>query len=382
MFRWFIIALTATLGELLPFAAVTAQAPDYADDSAWLCLPGRADACAAPLPTTLLAPEGYGAASSSSPDPRARIDCFYVYPTVSRDPDNNSDLVAGPEEHGTTAVQFARFASLCRPFAPIYRQATLAALARAFGGDTSATTSVMDMAYADVLAAWRHYLANRNQGRPFVVIGHSQGTVHLSRLIAEEIEGRPEAGRMLSAILAGFNVEVPEGRLTGGTFRTTPLCTRTGQTGCIITFVSFRSTRPPPPGAVFGRTVRPGMTVACTNPARLGGGSAPLDSYWYVGPGSATDGIVWSSTGPPPTPFLRTEGLAVAACVNRPGIGYLSIATAADPSDARTDRFPGDVPFGGQIQPGWGLHLADMNLVLGDLMRAVAAQRDAFARRR
>ena len=64
------------------------------------------------------------------------IDCFYVYPTVSRDQGMNSDLVAGGEENGAAESQFARFASVCRTFAPIYRQMTLASIAAyAAGGD-------------------------------------------------------------------------------------------------------------------------------------------------------------------------------------------------------------------------------------------------------
>ena len=115
-------------------------------------------------------------------------------------------------------------------------------MAVAAGQDMSA---VADFAYRDVLAAWRHYLARHNQGRPFVLIGHSQGTVHLTRLLADEIEGRPEAARMLSALLIGFSVEVPQGRLTGGSLQRTPLCTRAGETGCVITYVSFRADSPP-----------------------------------------------------------------------------------------------------------------------------------------
>ena len=139
-----------------------------------------------------------------------------------------------------------------------------------------------------------------NHGRPFVLIGHSQGTIHLIRLLAEEIEGKPEAARMLSALLIGYNVEVPEGRLTGGSFRTTPLCTRAGQTGCVITYVSFRAEAPPPAGALFGRAARPGQTIACTNPAALGSdGGAPLDSYWFTGLAGrrGANTIAWSSAG-------------------------------------------------------------------------------------
>jgi hypothetical protein len=106
------------------------------------------------------------------------------------------------------------------------------------------------------------------------------------------------------------------------------------------------------------------MTVGCTIPAGLRRGSAPLDSYWYAGPSSTGAGspITWSASGSPPTPFLRTDGLVSATCVNRKGLGYLAVSVNADPKDPRTDRIPGDVTLGGQVAPGWGLHLVDLSV--------------------
>ncbi|HEY0112569.1 MAG TPA: DUF3089 domain-containing protein [Allosphingosinicella sp.] len=363
-----------------PAAAQEPAVPDYSKPEAWLCLPGRADACGAPLATTALNPNGYGSTGQVRPDPQAKVDCFYVYPTVSRDAGDNSDLTAGPEELAVASVQLARFGTVCRTYAPLYRQATLAALLRQASGGARRTPEVIGLAYGDVVAAWREYLARHNQGRPFVLIGHSQGTIHLVQLLAREIEGKPEAARMLSALLIGFNVEVPQGKLVGGSFKQTPLCTRVGETGCVVSYVSFRATNPPPEGALFGRTATPGMTVACTNPVRLAKGSAPLDSYWYAGPSvtASQNPILWSSQGDPPTPFLRTEGLASAACVNRGNVGYLSVLVNADPADARTDRIPGDVMIGGGVNPAWGLHLTDMNLAMGDLIALVEAQAEAY----
>ncbi|MFN3389857.1 MAG: DUF3089 domain-containing protein [Allosphingosinicella sp.] len=360
---------------------VVVRMNDYADPANWLCLPGRDDACGKPLPTTALNPNGYGSNGLATPAADPAVDCFYVYPTVSRDPGLNADMEPGAEEQAVAAVQLARFAGTCRTFAPLYRQLTLASIPRAAAGEN--VLGGFAIAYGDVLAAWKYYLAHHNQGQPFVLIGHSQGTLHLSQLLAREIEGRPEAARMLSALLIGYNVEVPEGEVVGGTFRQTPLCTRVGQTGCVVTYVSFRATNPPPPGARFGRAATPGMTVACTNPAGLKAGTAPLDSYWYAGPSvtATADPVIWSAEGEPPTPFLRTEGLASAACVNRGAAGYLSVLVNADPADARTDRIPGDVTIGGQAVPGWGLHLADMNLALGDLIALVEAQAAASRRR-
>jgi hypothetical protein len=370
-----VAALLYLAAPFAPAAAQEASAPDYTKAESWLCLPGRDDPCSRPLATTALNANGYGSVGQARPRADAPIDCFYVYPTVSRDAGSNSDLVAGPEEQAVAMVHFARFAGTCRTFAPMYRQATLTALLAGMTG-TGNPVRNLALAYEDVVAAWRHYLRHHNRGRPFVLIGHSQGTIHLSQLLAREIEGRPEAKRMLSALLIGFNVEVPEGKLVGGTFKETPLCMRAGQTGCVVSFVSFRATNPPPPRALFGRAPTPGMTVACTNPARLARGSAPLDSYWHAGPSltPTQNPIRWSSQGEPPTPFLRTEGLVSAACVNRGNVGYLSVMVNADPGDPRTDRIPGDVALGGAVQPGWGLHLADMNLAMGDLIALVEAQ--------
>jgi hypothetical protein len=360
-----------------PAPAPTSAPADYADGANWLCLPGRDDVCSRPLPTTLLEPTGYGPLVPHAVAADPPVDCFYVYPTVSRDPGLNSDLSPGAEEQAVASIQFARFASVCRTFAPVYRSGTVAAIGAIVRGQDP--RPIFAHAYGDVRAAWRHYLAHYNNGRPVVLIGHSQGSIHIIELLKTEIEGRPVAARLLSALILGFNVEVPEGRLTGGTFRTLPLCTRRGQTGCVVTYVSFRADAPPPEGALFGRAATPGNTIACTNPAALGSGRrAPLDSYWFT---MRTD-IAWSSTGPAPTPFLRTRGLVSAACVHRGQIGYLAVSVNADPADARTDRIPGDVSLFGIPAPGWGIHLVDVNIAQGDLIRLVAAQNAAWARRR
>ena len=58
-------------------------------------------------------------------------------------------------------------------------------------------------------------------------------------------------------------------------------------------------------------------------------------------------------------------------CVNEGPRGYLSVRTNADPSDKRTDRIGGEVSVFGMFLPGWGMHLADMAIAQGDLVRQV-----------
>ena len=374
--RYLTLIAAALLAGAAPVAGETAgtlQAPDYSKDVNWLCLPGRADVCSTPLETTTLNPGGYGLTEKSSIAAEPRLDCFYVYPTVSTDQGMNSDLKAGPEEKGVAEVQFARFSSVCRTFAPVYRQMTLAAVAAfSAGADISAAAA---LAYRDVLSAWRNYLATRNGGRPFVLVGHSQGSVMLQKLIANEIETNPAvAERMKLAILPGYNVVVPQGKLVGGTFKRTPLCSRPGETDCVISYVSFRERNVPPAGAIFGVAEQPGMTVGCVNPGRPGATDwVPLESYWYSRSTLPVPGgpISWSTEGSPPSPFLRTIGLVSAKCVSDGQRGYLSIRTNHKEGEKWTDHVGGEVGLFGMFLPGWGMHLSDISEAQGDLVQRV-----------
>jgi hypothetical protein len=367
------LLIAAAIATAAPATAQpTPATPDYSKQSSWLCLPGRSDICSKPLATTAFNPNGYGSAGQSAIAKDPPLDCFYVYPTVSNDQGMNSDLNPS-EEKVATETQFARYASVCRTFAPLYRQMTVAAIVAYTTG-----TNVDDaaaLAYRDVAVARRNYLATRNQGRPFVLIGHSQGSLMLQMLIAREIENKPAvARRMKLAVIPGFNVLVPQGKLVGGTFKRTPLCSRPGETGCVISYVSFREKNEPPPGAMFGIADQPGMTVGCVNPARPGSGDwAAFDSYWYTRSSYPVPGgpIAWSTEGPPPTPYVRTEGLVSGKCVNDGPRGYLSIHTNRNPGDKRTDRIGGEVGLMGGFLPGWGMHLNELYEAQGDLIREI-----------
>ncbi|HEV2568871.1 DUF3089 domain-containing protein [Sphingomonas sp.] len=362
--------------------AAAATAPNYADPSAWLCRPGRQDACAADQSTTVIDAKGkrtiepIGAAAVPP-----KVDCFYVYPTVSTDPEDNSDLNAGAEERSVAAVQAARFQSVCRLFAPLYRQATLTSLRNAMLSGKPRPQAAIDLAFQDVKAAWSDYLKRDNGGRGVVLIGHSQGAGMLKRLIAEEIEDRPEAKKLVSALLIGHNVLVPKGKLVGGDLKSTPLCQSAGQTGCVVSYVSFLADSPPPERTLFGRAADPAMQVACTNPANLAGGAAATKPYFVArGMGErATPFGPWSKDGAPvTTTFVSTPGLITARCVADEKGSYLAISATPAEGDVRSSQIGGEVSYGGMVLKDWGLHLIDTNLAMGDLVALVGRQAQAW----
>ena len=190
--------MTTVVQAFRPAAAAAAQsANDYGDAKAWLCRPGRNDACAIDNTTTIVAADGKLTRETWSVDPNAPIDCFYVYPTVSTDQTPNSDMTADPAELNVIKQQFARLGSKCRPYAPLYRQVTLSGLGRVLTGAVSLERGVQ---YDDVRDAWNYYLQHDNNGRGFVLVAHSQGSFILNRLIRDEIDGKPIQSRMISAI--------------------------------------------------------------------------------------------------------------------------------------------------------------------------------------
>ena len=378
------IVITMAFAASLAWPDVaTAQAArnDYGDAKTWLCRPGRQDACAVDQATTIVAADGKVTREEWKANANAPIDCFYVYPTVSTDPTPNSDMTPGPEENGVVRAQLARFASQCRVYAPLYRQATLTALRAATSG--SPMTVDRALGYNDVLDAWNHYLQRDNNGRGVVLIGHSQGSGVLTQLIRNEIDGKPVQSKIVSALLLGTSLPVPKGTDVGGAFQHMPICHSATQTGCVIAYASFRSTIPPPENSRFGRVQGENMIAACANPAALGGGSGQLHSYLSSGGrsivGSAAEPRPWV-TPPQPidTPFVSVPGLLTAQCVANEKGSYLEVTVLGNPADPRTDDITGDVMSGGQVNASWGLHLIDVNLAMGNLVDIVREQGKAY----
>jgi hypothetical protein len=380
---WGLLLGASALAQSPPAPSSAPASVDYSKDETWLCRPGRKDSCAVDLSTTVVAANGKLTHETFAANPQAPIDCFYVYPTVSRDTTPNSDMNAGPEEHGVVRAQFARFGSQCKLYAPLYRQLTLTALRSAMSGQP--VTADRTLAYGDVAAAWRHYLEHDNKGRGVVLIGHSQGSGMLTQLIKNEIDGKPIQARIVSALLLGSNVAVPKGMDVGGAFQSMPLCKSASQTGCVISYVSFREESPPPANSRFGVVPTEGMVAACVNPAALTG-SKDLHAYLSAGP----NGVSTASADPKPwvagkkidTPFVSVPGLLSAECVADDAGSYLSVKVNANPADPRTDEIVGDVVDGGQIRKEWGLHLIDAHLAMGNLIDIVGRQAKAYAQKK
>lgn len=334
----------------------------YDDLAVWLCHPDRVDdACDLDLDITRIDRDGTRTVEPVTAATDAPIDCFYVYPTVSDDASPNSDLVPGPAEERVARAQVAPFAPVCRIFAPVYRQITLSALR----GDVDGIPD-RALAYLDVEDAWRHYLANHNDGRGVILIGHSQGAGHLRELLSRRIENEPsELDLVVSAMLLGTTVRTPVDAEVGAHLDTVAPCRARDDVGCVVSYSSYPVDVPPGDGGFFGG-VRdaPGERAVCTNPAALGGGAATLDSIVTANPDR--DGEVT-------TEFVRYRGLAEAECVEEGSFHYLAVGYQEG------GGWPSEI--GGQLAPSWGLHLIDVNLALGDLVSLAADQGAARGRR-
>ncbi|HXA38072.1 MAG TPA: DUF3089 domain-containing protein [Phenylobacterium sp.] len=377
------------LGAVLAMTAMAAGAQtapaapknDYAKPETWLCRPDKAtdNYCNVDLSTTIVKGDGSETTEAYKADPKAPIDCFYVYPTVSNDPGIISGMTPTAAEINVVKAQFARLGTKCRLYAPMYRQFTLTALRAAQSGHPMPggrpTTG-----YDDVVDAWNYYLAHDNNGRGVVLVGHSQGSGVLTQLISKEIDGKPVEKKVISAVLMGTRLPIDKGKDTG-LFKDFPLCRSASQTQCAIAYSSFRDTIPPPENSLFGKAPSDSQIAACANPAALGGGKADLHAYLSNGAQITNSGAqsTWVKDKPnPKTPFVSTPGLLTGECVQKNGFSYLEVHVNAVPADPRTDDIAGDVVQGGKVNAAWGLHLIDANLVMGNLVDVVGAEGKAW----
>jgi hypothetical protein len=358
-------ALSAVLGS-------TASA-----DVRWLCRPALAsDPCRGDQTTTFVKPDGASHVGQPKFAKQKAIDCFYVYPTTSNQPTSNATKSPDPEIKSIVQYQAQRFSNWCRVFVPLYRQVTAAGVVMA---SQTHDTAPYDTAFADVREAWKAYLKSYNRGRGVILVGHSQGSRMLRALIRKEIDPKPAARRrIVSAIIPGANANVAD-------FKHVPPCASRSQTGCVISYSTFNET--PPDNSRFGRTDTdpvggalglphgPGIKVLCTDPAKLAG-TADLKSLLPTepfAPGIVAALILRLYGGPPPsadTPWLQPQDHYTGRCVTSNHARVLMIAPIADAR--RLNPSP---------DATWGVHLVDVNIALGDLMRIVRAQATSWVQR-
>lgn len=336
-------------GEPLP---ADARALDYRQDRFWAALGDRAgDPCDRSWP--------------GAPDEQAvaTIDAFYLHPTTLgfsstgvangdvEDSDQRKDVDA------TLATQAAAFTGSARIFAPYYRQVSLGT----FAGDPSDAVvhAAMEGAYRDVLAAFNDFVDRRSGGRPFVLLGHSQGAMWLVRLLQERVQGQPLQQRLVAAYVVGEFVGAD-------TFVGLNACTGATDGGCVISWATLSETGKPHMAcghATLSKDCKaaPVHTAGapiCSNPLAWGaaqsGRQRSAAKALRSGPfdGAFVDG--WFSARCVDGLLRIDDGVSVA------GVGTLRDALSDDIDD-------GDY------------HSVDLELMFGDVRANLAARVAAFA---
>ncbi len=346
---------------------------------AWLCKPrAQPNPCAGDLTTTIQRPDGTDRVKPGAIDRPRRIDCFYVYPTVSEDPGANSDKSVDPEMEAVAHFQAQRFSRYCRVYAPIYRQRTLAAIAA-----SSTDPEPYNIAFGDIVEAWHDYLQNYNHGRGVVLIGHSQGSRMLRGLIRHHIDDRPAVReRLVGAYIPGANVLVRKGSNRHGDFDHVPGCRRPGQFGCVVAWSAFNE--PPPSNSRFGRPPTtpdvtdlalpsgPDYEVLCTDPEDLTNGTGRLTSFTRSDPYPGVIGVLVTHSygGLPPaadTTWLSPRERYTGECASADGANYLDVQPIGDAR--RLNPSPDET---------WGIHILDVNIAYGELERILVKQTKAY----
>lgn len=218
-------------------------------------------------------------------EPKQQFAVFFVHPTsyVNRASWNAPLENGGDPEAERIARIYLRgmaspFNAASEIWAPRYRQATFGA----FLTDAPEGKQAVDAAYADVREAFRYFLSSVDTETPIVLAGHSQGALHLKRLLAEEVKGTPLARRLVAAYVIGWPVSPLHDLPVMGT----PACSAAGQTGCVLSWSSFAE--PADPSLVLDAFAAapaldgqaPGSEpILCTNPLTgLMGGVAPASA--------------------------------------------------------------------------------------------------------
>ncbi len=264
-------------GEFKPVKPLEANA--YEDSKLWYSRPGIGVSDPARWQPAYAADRGV---LPTPAELQQRFAVFFVHPTSYLNRASwNAPLENGgdPEAERIARVYLRGMAS---PFnaaseiwAPRYRQATMGA----FLTDAPEGKQAIDAAYADVREAFRYFLSSVDPATPIVLAGHSQGALHLKRLLAEEVKGSPVAARLVAAYVIGWPVSTLHDLPVMGI----PACAAPDQTGCVISWSSFAE--PAEPAMVLDAYAtmpaldgqKPGSDpMLCTNPLTgTPGGAAP-----------------------------------------------------------------------------------------------------------
>jgi len=337
---------------------------DYDQDANWLCRVGLNRACPASLATRTFATDGTLSEGSIEADPSAPVACFVVYPTLDlrlgTGLHHKTDKVDRPARWVQTVA--GPLADVCTVYAPVYRQVRIGTY---LGKPTDHKEQCFDSAYGDVLAAFEAFLV-AEPGRPFVVVGHSQGAQHLSRLVRERIETDPAVlERMVAAYPIGWSLGTDSGGLTGGSFQTVPVCSAADQTGCVVGFRSFLEGEERPEVRDFREgeqevCVNPGSPDATQDKALLSAFSLDASSPLFDAPDTIPEDAI-----------VRWEGAFEAQCTGDPGDRALSVRWV------RPDEPPVNLSAGA-LRGSNGTHILDMALGIVDIHDDIARRTESW----
>lgn len=204
-----------------------AQTPDYADLNYWAAHPDIVETSDLRLP------------GAKAPTQKSQyVDVFYVHPTTYFGPGHwNSNMKQTESAAQTLETMLGGhgtiFGDCCSFYAPRYREAHIAAF---YPDLFKPAQQALDFAYTDVEAAFDYFLENFNEGRPFIIAGHSQGSLHVMRLLETRIDKTELSNRLVAAYPVGFWFS--EDRLERG-FSRLELCKDAAQIGCLVTYDTF-----------------------------------------------------------------------------------------------------------------------------------------------